>query len=148
MFPFRLPIWLPDYSGKPISMQQCIVAFKILAAGYLCGVFVLSFERFMPTKRMTWLYSMDEENIRKGANKQTQNRKSKKRQSHGLWGIIAERNHQAFFNKIPRKKRKFLGPTKRICPNEYAQDMEINSNSQTAKQFSQSERKDIGISSL
>ena len=50
-------------------MQQCIVAFKILAAGYLGGVCFLCLERFMPTKMMTWFCNMEEYSVRKRANK-------------------------------------------------------------------------------
>ena len=52
----------PDYSGKPISMQQCIVAFKILAAGYACGIFFLGLERCLPRRLMIKLQEISSKN--------------------------------------------------------------------------------------
>ena len=48
----------PDYSGNPIAMTQCFVAFKILAAGLTSSVCFFMIERFLPRRIKTWISSL------------------------------------------------------------------------------------------
>ena len=46
----------PDYSGYPLSVKQCITAFKFMSAGLLFGLLWLLFEILAPRKWIKWFF--------------------------------------------------------------------------------------------
>ena len=44
----------PDYSGNPLSVKQCITAFKFMSAGILFGLLWLVLEILAPRKWIKW----------------------------------------------------------------------------------------------
>ena len=128
----------PDYSGKPISMQQCIVAFKILAAGYLSCAFMLGCEQFMPMKMMSGFYNTTNKNVKKISKKVLEGKTKEKRESRGRWDAIVEREPTAKSNYILKRLRQPLEKFK-----EKDEKVERKNNSHMIEEFPEMIRKEI-----
>ena len=57
--------WCPDYSGKPLSINQCITAFNVIVIGVLGGFLWLMIEIIIPRSWMQYFYAFGNTTFKK-----------------------------------------------------------------------------------